>query len=115
MCSQPPKAHHVDLFAHFEAAALLAPEGATIGISGGEPTLYKEELLNFTVQTVGKRTDLRFHILTNGQHFDELDMPMMRSRERERIVWGVPLYCRSRKSTTKLSASRGRIHGLWKH
>jgi hypothetical protein len=34
MCSQLPKKHHVDLFPYFETAALLAPEGATIGISG---------------------------------------------------------------------------------
>lgn len=92
MCSQPPKAHHVDMFPHFETAALLAPEGATIGISGGEPTLYKEELLNFLERTMEKRQDLRFHILTNGQHFEEADMSTMRSLERERIILGVPLY-----------------------
>ena len=95
MCSQPPKSHHVDMFPHFEAAAVLAPEGATIGISGGEPTLYKEELLNFLVRTMEKRPDLRFHILTNGQQFEEADLSMMRPLKRERIVWGVPLYSRS--------------------
>lgn len=47
MCSPPPKKHHVDLFPYFETAALLAPEGATIGISGGEPTLFKQQLFAF--------------------------------------------------------------------
>lgn len=92
MCSQPPKEHHVDLFPYFEAAALLAPESATIGISGGEPTLFKSQLFAFLKSVLDKRPDLSFHILTNGQHFEEGDRPAMAGLDQTRIVWGVPLY-----------------------
>jgi His-Xaa-Ser system radical SAM maturase HxsC len=92
MCSQPPKKYHIDLFEHFLTAAMLAPEGATIGISGGEPTLFKAELLDFLSVAMRQRDDLRFHILTNGQHFEENDSAKMLALDRNRIVWGVPLY-----------------------
>jgi His-Xaa-Ser system radical SAM maturase HxsC len=92
MCSQPPKKHHVDLFPYFETAALLAPEGATIGISGGEPTLFKAQLFAFLKRVLDARPDLSFHVLTNGQHFEEDDWSAMVGLDQSRIVWGVPLY-----------------------
>lgn len=95
MCSQPPKEHHVDMFPHFETAALLAPEGATLGISGGEPTLFKDRLLEFLERVMEARSDLRFHILTNGQHFGADDFEKLRSLDTDRIVWGIPLYSRN--------------------
>ncbi|MEI9425692.1 His-Xaa-Ser system radical SAM maturase HxsC [Mesorhizobium sp. Cs1299R1N1] len=94
MCSQPPKKHHVDLFPYFETAALLAPDGATIGISGGEPTLFKTQLFEFLGRVLGARPDLSFHVLTNGQHFDEGDWDAMNRIDRGRVVWGIPLYSR---------------------
>jgi len=94
MCSQPPKPHHVDLFDAFTVAARLAPEGATIGISGGEPTLHKVRLFNFLAECCEARPDLQFHILTNGQHFAPGDLPALRALPPARILWGVPLYAR---------------------
>ncbi|TGS14447.1 His-Xaa-Ser system radical SAM maturase HxsC [Mesorhizobium sp. M2E.F.Ca.ET.209.01.1.1] len=94
MCSQPPKKHHVDLFPYFEAAALLAPEGATIGISGGEPTLFKAQLFDFLQRVLSERPDLSFHVLTNGQHFGEGDLEAIGRIDRGRVVWGIPLYSR---------------------
>ncbi|MFB9984426.1 His-Xaa-Ser system radical SAM maturase HxsC [Mesorhizobium kowhaii] len=95
MCSQPPKKHHVDLFPYFETAALLAPEGATIGISGGEPTLFKAQLFRFLQSVLEARPDLSFHVLTNGQHFEEADRDAMGHIDRGRVVWGIPLYSRN--------------------
>lgn len=94
MCSQPPKKHHVDLFSYFLTAALLAPEGATIGISGGEPTLFKDRLFDFLERVLDARPDLSFHVLTNGQHFEEGDWHAMNLIDRDRVVWGIPLYSR---------------------
>jgi hypothetical protein len=37
MCSQPPKARHVDYFPFLATAARLAPRGAMLGVTGGEP------------------------------------------------------------------------------
>ncbi|TGT95980.1 His-Xaa-Ser system radical SAM maturase HxsC, partial [bacterium M00.F.Ca.ET.163.01.1.1] len=94
MCSQPPKKHHLDLFSYFETAALLAPEGATIGISGGEPTLFKVQLFDFLRRVLDARPDLSFHVLTNGQHFDLDDRDAMSRIDLARVVWGIPLYSR---------------------
>lgn len=91
MCSQPPKTHHEDMFAHFLSAARLAPPGAEIGLSGGEPLLHKEELFGFIDAALATRDDLSFHILTNGQHFEMDDLPWLR-KHRNRLLWGVPIY-----------------------
>jgi His-Xaa-Ser system radical SAM maturase HxsC len=92
MCSQPPKRGHSDMLPYFEAAALLAPEGAVLGISGGEPTLFKGQLLPFLERVLGRRPDLSFHVLTNAQHFDVDDVPALSRLPRDRVTWGVPLY-----------------------
>lgn len=92
MCSQPPKARHVDMFPYLEAAALLAPQGARIGLSGGEPTLYKDQLLGFLERTAEARPDLSFHILSNAQHLEAADLPRLQRLRHVPILWGVPLY-----------------------
>lgn len=93
MCSQPPKKHHVDLYPYFEAAALLAPHGITIGVSGGEPTLHKAALFSFLASTLSKRPDLSFHVLTNAQHFTEEDIGTLSAPAlRRSVTWGIPLY-----------------------
>lgn len=92
MCSQPPKRGHVDMFPYFEAAALLAPANMVLGISGGEPTLFKDQLLPFLDRVLTERRDLRFHILTNAQHFVSADLPSLARLPHDRVTWGVPLY-----------------------
>lgn len=91
MCSQPPKRHHTDLLSFFEAAALLAPARMTIGISGGEPLLYKEGLLPMMQRVLTHRSDLGFHVLSNAQNIDEDDLGSL-ANMRERVLWGIPLY-----------------------
>jgi His-Xaa-Ser system radical SAM maturase HxsC len=92
MCSQPPKKTHMDRWAEFKAAALLAPAGCTLGISGGEPTLYKDDLLAFLEAVLAERPDLHFHILSNGQHFSRADVQRLRERAFRHLTWGIPLY-----------------------
>jgi His-Xaa-Ser system radical SAM maturase HxsC len=92
MCSQPPKKTHVDRFAEFTSAALLAPENATIGISGGEPTLFKNDLFSLIEAVKRSRPDLSFHILSNGQHFDESDRERLAAPPFRDVTWGIPLY-----------------------
>ncbi len=91
MCSQPPKARHVDVFPHLERAALLAPPHASIGLTGGEPTLFKTELFGLLDRVSTARPDLRFHVLTNGQHFGADDTPAL-ERLAPTVLWGIPLY-----------------------
>lgn len=92
MCSQPPKRYHTDMFDQFFEAVCLAPKKATIGLSGGEPFLHKQKLFDFLQKAQVARPDLRFHILTNGQHFDETDEIELRSLDMRSILWGIPIY-----------------------
>lgn len=92
MCSQPPKKTHDDRFALFEQACMLAAPDSVIGISGGEPTLYKEELLGLAERVLDARPDMELHILSNGQHFEASDVGRLRAPAFRRVTWGIPLY-----------------------
>lgn len=92
MCSQPPKKTHVDRFDLFEEACLLAEAESVIGISGGEPTLYKDTFLGMMERVLRLRPDIEFHVLTNAQHFTTDDVLRLRDPVYRRICWGVPLY-----------------------
>lgn len=92
MCSQPPKKHHADLFAHFLEACLLADPGSVIGLSGGEPLLYKAALFSLIERVHETRPDLRFHVLTNAQHFEPCDLGSLSRPALKRVQWGIPLY-----------------------
>ncbi|TIS99177.1 MAG: His-Xaa-Ser system radical SAM maturase HxsC [Mesorhizobium sp.] len=92
MCSQPPKKQHIDMFPFFETAVLVSPKNSTIGISGGEPTLFKSELFDFLARAMSTRPDIDFHVLTNAQHFERDDLAFLRRLDLTRILWGVPVY-----------------------
>lgn len=92
MCSQPPKKTHEDRFALYEQACLLAPENVVLGFSGGEPTLYKEQLFGLIERVGRERPDLGFHILSNGQHFEEKDIPRLSQPAFRQVQWGIPIY-----------------------
>jgi len=92
MCSQPPKKTHVDRFSYFEEACLLTPEDSLIGISGGEPTLYKDDLFRLIERTADARPDVGFHILSNAQHFTDDDIERLRQPAYRNVIWGIPLY-----------------------
>jgi His-Xaa-Ser system radical SAM maturase HxsC len=92
MCSQPPKKTHVDQFADYAAALRLAPHGSVIGLSGGEPTLHKAKLLSMMESVGEERPDIRFHVLTNAQHFSADDLLRFRHPVYRQTLWGVPLY-----------------------
>lgn len=92
MCSQPPKKSHDDRFALLHQACLLAEEGCLIGISGGEPTLFKDQLLAMIEMVLSVRPDLRFHILSNGQHFTSDDIARLSEEHFAHVAWGIPLY-----------------------
>ena len=92
MCSQPPKDDHFDLFPFYLQAVLLAPPDITIGITGGEPGLYKDALFTLLRRALAARPDLRFHVLTNAQHFDAADAARLAAFRPDRVLWGIPIY-----------------------
>lgn len=112
MCSQPPKKTHVDRFEALTQAALLAPMGIVLGITGGEPTLYKPQLLHMLKHVLKERPDLQFHVLTNGQHFDQADISALRASEFRRVQWGIPLYARTAALHDRIVGKEGAFERL---
>lgn len=99
MCSQPPKnSNDAWLFPHFERALHLVDANVQIGVTGGEPTLYKDELLGMIERVGQDRADISYHILSNGQHFEPEDRGRLSRLHRQtNITWGVPLYSHKEK------------------
>jgi His-Xaa-Ser system radical SAM maturase HxsC len=63
-----------------------------VGVSGGEPTLYKAELFSMIETVLTSRPDLQFHVLSNGQHFEASDVDRLRQPLFRQVQWGIPLY-----------------------
>ncbi len=91
MCSQPPKNKDYIYFDLYKEASLQCPKDTVIGISGGEPTLFKDKLLTMINEITDIRSDLKFHILSNGQHFKKEDHSLLQNLNNN-ILWGIPLY-----------------------
>lgn len=120
MCSQPPKDRdYSPLFGYYRDAILIADEGVRIGISGGEPTLYIDDLLAILEAAAERRPDLIFHVLTNCQHLEERYSERLENLHQAlEVLWGVPLY--SYESTThdeivgKLGAFENLMEGFYR-
>jgi His-Xaa-Ser system radical SAM maturase HxsC len=112
MCSQPPKKTHVDRFDLLEEACLLAEPDSFIGISGGEPTLYKAQLLGMIERVLAERRDLEFHVLSNGQHFSGDDIERLRDPVHRRVSWGIPLYAPDPSSHDRIVGKIGAFERL---
>jgi His-Xaa-Ser system radical SAM maturase HxsC len=115
MCSQPPKKHHTDMFDYFLQAVLLAPAQTTIGLSGGEPLLHKARLFEFLEKVQSARPDIQFHILTNGQHFDERDRTSLSALNMRSILWGVPIYAANAAAHDQIVVKAGAHKTLQKN
>lgn len=111
MCSQPPKARRYDHFALYADAVRLAPKGAVIGISGGEPTLLKEQLFDWLQRMIDVRPDILFHILSNAQHFEPSDHAAL-VLQRDHVLWGIPLYGADRETHDPLVGKAGAFDRL---
>lgn len=95
MCSQPPKPindlHR--LAEHYRLVDLIDPDTRELGITGGEPTLFKEHFLNFIGYCEEKLSNTSLHVLTNGRMFyyrkfaEELG-----AVHHHDLMLGIPLY-----------------------
>lgn len=95
MCSQPPKA--IDDFdrlaEHLRLVDLIDPETRELGITGGEPTLFRDGFLALIERCRDSLPATALHVLTNGRLF-------FHRRFAERVgaiahpdlVLGIPLY-----------------------
>lgn len=117
MCSQPPREID-DTWRHplYYQAIELLPKDTFIFISGGEPTLYKESLFNILSHAAEIRPDIRFQILSNGQHFEEEDVERLREiHEKLDVTWGVPLYSSQPDEHELIVGKKGSFNPLMKN
>lgn len=95
MCSQPPKdvddRWHID--ENLRLLDLIDPGVEQLGISGGEPTLYREGLLAIIKRASEIVPDKALHILSNGRLLNDPSwVADLKNHGHPCITWGVPLY-----------------------
>ncbi|QVW21860.1 His-Xaa-Ser system radical SAM maturase HxsC [Pseudomonas hormoni] len=95
MCSQPPK--DIDDRWHIEENLklidLVDPGAEQLGISGGEPTLYRSGLLAIIEHAKRVLPEKSLHILSNGRLLsDPTWIDDLRQVSHPSLSWGVPLY-----------------------
>lgn len=95
MCSQPPKqVNDFDRIGeHFRLIDLIDQETGELGITGGEPTLFKEEFLRLIQHCKHKLPFTAIHVLTNGRLFYYRDFARnLGDIEHPDLMLGIPLY-----------------------
>lgn len=95
MCSQPPK--DIDDRWHIEENLrlidLMDPGAEQLGVSGGEPTLYREGLLEILAKCKVVLPEKSIHLLSNGRLLkDPTWIPELKQLDHPALSWGVPLY-----------------------
>jgi His-Xaa-Ser system radical SAM maturase HxsC len=95
MCSQPPKqVNDFDrIHEHFRLIELIEPDTREIGITGGEPTLFKDGFLRLVEHCKNKLPGTALHVLTNGRlfYYREFARKLGEIRHPD-IMLGIPLY-----------------------
>src|SRR6185503_707496 len=71
MCSQPPKKINdfERIVEHLRLIDLIDPETKELGITGGEPTLFKDDFLRLIAYCKEKLPKTALHVLSNGRLF----------------------------------------------
>jgi His-Xaa-Ser system radical SAM maturase HxsC len=95
MCSQPPRAVADDhlVRAYLEAIPLMSPETNELGITGGEPTLLGDGLLEIIRKCRDRLPKTSLHVLTNGRMCSYLSLCRdVAAIAHPDLMMGVPLY-----------------------
>jgi len=95
MCSQPPRqVNDFDrLSEHFRLIDLIDTETRELGITGGEPTLFKEDFLRLIRHCKDRLPNTALHVLTNGRLFYYREFARKLGEiEHPDIMLGIPLY-----------------------
>lgn len=95
MCSQPPK--DIDDLWHVEENLrlidLMDPGEEQIGISGGEPTLYRTGLIEIIAKAKQVVPEKPLHLLSNGRlQSDPSWIADLKAVAHPQLTWGIPLY-----------------------
>lgn len=110
MCSQPPK--DIDDIWHVEENLrlmdLLDPGEEQLGISGGEPTLYREGLLAIISKAKAVLPDKSLHLLSNGRLLQDSSwIRDLRQIAHPQLMWGIPLYADNAADHDHVVQARG--------
>jgi His-Xaa-Ser system radical SAM maturase HxsC len=95
MCSQPPKSAIDDhlLAQAFELIRLLPRDVAEIGFTGGEPTLYGEELIDLLRLCRNLHPETQIHVLSNGTRFADPEFAAAWGAiDNPNMMVGIPIY-----------------------
>ena len=95
MCSQPPKPGDDSYLvrAYLEAIPLMSVDTCELGITGGEPTLLGEGLLEIIRTCKQSLPNTALHMLSNGRMFNYLTLCQeMAAIEHPDLMVGIPLY-----------------------
>lgn len=95
MCSQPPQAiddsHRVK--EHLRLVELIDPQTEQLGITGGEPTLFRDDFLRLIQHCKNHLPETNLHILTNGRMFFYRKFAeRLGEIAHPRLMLGIPLY-----------------------
>jgi His-Xaa-Ser system radical SAM maturase HxsC len=95
MCSQPPK--DVDdswlLQEAFELISLIPTDTEALGFSGGEPTLYRDRLIDLLLHTKRSLPNTAIDILSNGRAFKDLEFTKKYAAiKHPDMLIGIPIY-----------------------
>ncbi len=95
MCSQPPKPDDdswlLDEISH--VIPLMSPETREIGITGGEPALLGEKLVDLLDMLRRHLPRTGVHVLSNGRRFADADFARALAGVRHPdLMFGIPLY-----------------------
>lgn len=121
MCSQPPR-NIDDSWRVNECLAIVDlmddENGQVLGISGGEPSLLGEGLIDIIRHCKESIPKTHLHILTNGAAFSDREkVERITSVGHEKLIWGVPIFGSTPQQHdyhTQVSGSFDRtIHGLY--
>ncbi|WP_129575709.1 MULTISPECIES: His-Xaa-Ser system radical SAM maturase HxsC [Sorangium] len=95
MCSQPPKCHDDSWLVNDleQAIPLISSEAAEIGITGGEPALLGERLVQLLVLLRRCLPRTSVHVLSNGRRFaDSSFARRIGDVKHPDLMFGIPLY-----------------------
>jgi His-Xaa-Ser system radical SAM maturase HxsC len=95
MCSQPPKA--IDDFdrleEHLRLVDLIDPATVELGITGGEPTLFRDGFLELLARCRDRLPATALHVLTNGRmFFYRRFAEKVGALAHPDLILGIPLY-----------------------
>jgi His-Xaa-Ser system radical SAM maturase HxsC len=96
MCSQPPKnKDDIDYYylLNSKLIELLPLNLSKIGITGGEPTLLKEKLINLLSEIGNRLPEIEIQLLSNGRNFEDLNYVISISEiGLKKLMIGIPLH-----------------------